>query len=243
MDPLELPASVHILDVSCDRSIETFRESCVDDYLGGRIDFLFNNAGVCLPEENEDGTKNRSAAAGVLQETLTVNFFGGLKVVENCVPALTAAATTPIMHDGQATGGAVAPAEVDAVTTGMMPLAPPTVVWISSGEGELCFLGSKWRGLLADAKNLQVWGAVARYTSVRCTTFGARHFTSLQQRSCCVIWLVKGFLSHDCRHHRHHICTVAAESTSLHSRHYPAMLCDEQRAWCAAGRNNVPRVA
>ncbi|CAN0483807.1 unnamed protein product [Ectocarpus sp. 8 AP-2014] len=38
----------------------------------------------------------------------------------------------------------------------MTSLKPPTVVWISSGDGELCFLGSKWRGLLAEAQSLEV---------------------------------------------------------------------------------------
>ncbi|CAN0089298.1 unnamed protein product, partial [Hapterophycus canaliculatus] len=146
--PLELPASVHVLDVSCDRSIEAFRKGCVDGHLGGRVNFLFNNAGVCLPEEGEVGKKSRSASAPVMRETLAVNFFGALKVVEACLPALTAART--MVHGGKEKGGPATLTEVDAATAVMTSLTLPTVVWISSGEGELCFLGSKWRGLLAD---------------------------------------------------------------------------------------------
>lgn len=179
-DPLELLASVHVLDVSCDKSIETFRESCVGGHLGGRVDFLFNNAGVCRSEENEDGTKNRLAAAGILRETLTVNFFGALKVVEACLPALTAPATAATVHVGKGTGGTATTTEVDEATK--MSLTPPTVVWISSGEGELCFLGSKWRGLLGDAKSLEV--CVARWRSVRQrANFGVCGLIQIQRQS------------------------------------------------------------
>lgn len=31
-----------------------------------------------------------------------------------------------------------------------------TVVWVSSGDGELCFLGSKWQGILREASTVEV---------------------------------------------------------------------------------------
>lgn len=151
-------ASVHPLDVSCPRSLESFRENCVHGHLGGRIDILFNNAGVCLAEDGGNGTKTHdtvATAAGILQQTFAVNFFGALGVAEACMPALMSAATTPTaVEPGMATT-----AGKSDFAAGVIPLTPPTVVWISSGEGELCFLGTKWRRLLANAESLEVWCA------------------------------------------------------------------------------------
>lgn len=148
-------ASVHPLDVSCPESLESFRESCVDGKLGGRVDILFNNAGVCLAEDGENEENARcpgATAAGVLRETLAVNFFGALAVADACMPALISAASAPtVVEAGMATT-----AEQTTFAAVTMPRAPSTVVWISSGEGELCFLGAKWRKLLGSAESLEV---------------------------------------------------------------------------------------
>ncbi|CAN0555025.1 unnamed protein product, partial [Ectocarpus sp. 12 AP-2014] len=80
-------ASFFPIDVTCPRSVEAFREDCVNGHLGGRVDILFNNAGVCFPEQDGNGPQNnRAAAAKILRETLAVNFFGALEVVEACMP-------------------------------------------------------------------------------------------------------------------------------------------------------------
>lgn len=156
--PTTLLASVHPLDVSCPRSLEFFRENCVNGHLGGRVDLLFNNAGVCLVEDGENegnGHITVAAAAGIIRETLAVNFFGALAVADACMPALMSAAATPTAVEAGMTTTSEESTSA-AVTT---PLISPTVVWISSGEGELCFLGAKWRRLLANAESLEVWCA------------------------------------------------------------------------------------
>lgn len=149
-------ASFFPLDVTYPRSVEAFREDCVNGHLGGRVDILFNNAGVCFPEQDGNGPQNnRAAAARILRETLAVNFFGALEVVEACMPALQAAA--PMVARKEKKKAALM-LEDNGATSTMKSLKPPTVVWISSGDGELCFLGSKWRGLLAEAQSLEVTG-------------------------------------------------------------------------------------
>ncbi|CAN0059005.1 unnamed protein product [Ectocarpus fasciculatus] len=146
-------ASFSPLDVTCPRSIEAFREDCVYGHLGGRVDILFNNAGVCFPEqEGNEPQNNWAAAASILRETLAVNFFGALEVVEACVPALQAAAPMVTRKGKEKAALAL---EDNGATSTTRSLEPPTVVWISSGDGELCFLGSKWRGLLAEAQSLE----------------------------------------------------------------------------------------
>ncbi|CAN0526734.1 unnamed protein product [Ectocarpus sp. 12 AP-2014] len=146
-------ASFFPIDVTCPRSVEAFREDCVNGHLGGRVDILFNNAGVCFPEQDGNGPQNnRAAAAGILRETLAVNFFGALEVVEACIPALQAAAPMVARKEKKKTALML---EGNEVTSTMKSLKPPTVVWISSGDGELCFLGGKWRGLLAEAQSLE----------------------------------------------------------------------------------------
>lgn len=105
------------MDVTCVDSLGKFRDVCVNGELGGKVDLLFNNAGVCLP----------GADSAVLEETLAVNFYGALGVMEACLPA---------MKDST--------------------VLIPTVVWVSSGDGELCYLGSKWQGLLGDADSVEV---------------------------------------------------------------------------------------
>lgn len=107
-------ASVHQLDVACEDSIRAFRTSCVEGQLGGRVDILFNNAAVCL----------EGADSAVLDDTLAVNFFGAIGVMQACLPASCGP---------------------DA-----------TVVWVSSGDGELCFLGSKWQRILSQASTVEV---------------------------------------------------------------------------------------
>ncbi|CAB1101618.1 unnamed protein product [Ectocarpus sp. CCAP 1310/34] len=145
-------ASFFPIDVTCPRSVEAFREDCVNGHLGGRVDILFNNAGVCFPEKDRKGPQNRAAAAGILRETLAVNFFGALEVVEACMPALEAAALMVAQKEKKKAGLML---EGNGITSTMKSLKPPTVVWISSGDGELCFLGGKWRGLLAEAQSLE----------------------------------------------------------------------------------------
>lgn len=70
---------------------------------------------------------------GVLNSTLAVNFFGALDVMEACLPAMR-----------------LDPAENHEERSGA------TVVWVSSGDGELCFLGGKWRKILGEACTLEV---------------------------------------------------------------------------------------
>eukprot|EP00903_Cladosiphon_okamuranus_P010164 g9624.t1 len=147
-------AAVYQLDVTCPRSLESFREKCVDGHLGGKVDILFNNAGVCLAEDVENGTKTHSSvatAAGILRETFAVNFFGALGVAEACMPALMSIAATPTAVEA----GISTTEENSGFAAVVMPLTPPTIVWVSSGEGELCFLGAKWRRLLANAASLE----------------------------------------------------------------------------------------
>lgn len=148
-------ASFFRLDVTCSTSVKAFRKDCINGHLGGRVDILFNNAGVCFPEQDGNGPQNRAAAASILRETLAVNFFGALEVVEACLPALQAAAPM-VARKGKKKDALML--EDTGATSTMKSLKPPTVVWISSGDGELCFLGSKWRGLLAEAQSLEVTG-------------------------------------------------------------------------------------
>lgn len=161
--PTDSRASVHPLDVSCPRSLENFRENCVNGHLGGKVDILFNNAGVCLPQEVKQRATNKttssaaSATAGILRETLEVNFFGALGVVDACLPALISAAALGVAPEEEMVVGTTAEEQPTATMTS---LTPPTVVWISSGEGELCFLGAKWRKLLRNADSLEVWCGV-----------------------------------------------------------------------------------
>ena len=42
-----------------------------------------------------------------------------------------------------------------------------TVVWVSSGDGELCFIGRKWRRILERAESLEVQFGSVRFGSVR----------------------------------------------------------------------------
>lgn len=111
---------------------------------------------MCLTEDGENGEK-----AGILRETLAVNFFGALGVAEACLPALTSAATTPTAVEAAVEAAIATTTGRSASAAVMTQPAPPTVVWISSGEGELCFLGAKWRSLLAKAESLEVRGASA----------------------------------------------------------------------------------
>lgn len=118
---------------------------------------------MCLAQDEEGGEKAHgtgATSAGILRETLAVNFFGALGVADACLPALMSAATTPTAIDAGVATTAVTGKSTSAAV--MMPPAPPTVVWISSGEGELCFLGAKWRSLLAKAESLEVWCASDR---------------------------------------------------------------------------------
>lgn len=130
-DALSL-ASVHVLDVTSARSIDSFQKRCIMSDLGGRLDLLFNNAGICLPGWDK----------ATLENTLDVNFFGALHVMEACLPALTQRARTRTPPEGAADEKA--------------GCGPPSVVWISSGDGELCFLASKWQGLLERASSVEV---------------------------------------------------------------------------------------
>lgn len=111
-------ACFHRLDVTCTRSLETFVETCVKGTLDGKVDVLFNNAAVCLS----------GSGSSVLEETLAVNFYGALGVIEACLPAMAGGASS----------------------------VGPTVVWVSSGEGELCFLSNKWQELLGQADSVKV---------------------------------------------------------------------------------------
>lgn len=93
-------------------------ETCVKGTLDGKVDVLFNNAAVCLS----------GSGSSVLEETLAVNFYGALGVIEACLPAMAGGASS----------------------------VGPTVVWVSSGEGELCFLSNKWQELLGQADSVKV---------------------------------------------------------------------------------------
>lgn len=131
-------ASFHRLDVTCSESVAIFRHQITSgELLGGKVDILFNNAGVCLPEEGE-GQERGNAERTVVGETLSVNFYGALAVIDACLPAMNTIA------------------KAGRGTTTHESTIVPSVVWISSGEGELCFLGSKWRGLLGNSKSLEV---------------------------------------------------------------------------------------
>lgn len=126
----EVLASVHPLDVTNPQSVDRFQRSCVRDYLGGKVDILFNNAGVCLQGQGH----------AVLESTLGVNFFGALRVIEACLPALKGMNPSVLACD--------VPVRQD--------LGSATVVWITSGDGELCFLGSKWQAILEQASCVEV---------------------------------------------------------------------------------------
>lgn len=138
-------ASVHELDVTCPASLRNFRETCINDHLKGKVDVLFNNAGVCLAGSDRV----------VLEHTLGVNFYGALRVMEECLPAMVhETGCEPVIYTSSTVDAGAAGA-TGATATATATAA--TVVWVSSGDGELCFLGSKWRGLLEGADSLEVW--------------------------------------------------------------------------------------
>lgn len=98
---------------------------------------MFNNAGVCVVGSDRV----------VLEHNLDVNFYGALRVMEECLPAMTYGRS----------------GVKSAVGTSTATTAATTVVWVSSGDGELCFLGSKWRRLLGGAESLEVRRTTEEY--------------------------------------------------------------------------------
>lgn len=133
-------ASFHHLDVECPDSIRAFQTECVEaeGQLAGRVDVLINNAGVCL--EGTDKT--------AVRDTLAVNFFGALGVMEACLPSMMMVCPDPAAAGASGDGGG-------------RRGATATVVWISSGDGELCYLGSKWQRLLSEASTFEVGSRAA----------------------------------------------------------------------------------
>ena len=229
-------ASVYPLDVTSAASLTDFRENCVEAGLGGKVDILFNNAGVCLA----------GGGGAILEKTLAVNFFGALGVVEACLPAVAGA--TGSAHDrtisvdskikgsgnsssntntdissntntninansntnsntnANPTMNANANANINTNTntntdtrthtstntnantntntdantntynntntnTNTNKPTSMTVVWVSSGDGELCFIGSKWRRILERAESLEVRFDSIRFRLVRLSSF------------------------------------------------------------------------
>lgn len=139
---LPLLASIHPLDVTRDDSLRAFRRDCVDGQLGGRVDVMFNNAGVCLAGSTRD----------VFESTLAVNFFGALDVLEACLPAMRRnGGVGSRLGAGRAKAG-----EEEKRQGGGEEDRGTTVVWISSGDGELCCLGSRWQEVLGQATSVEV---------------------------------------------------------------------------------------
>ncbi|CAM9629006.1 unnamed protein product [Discosporangium mesarthrocarpum] len=108
-------ALFHQLDVSREESVRDFGRKCVQVVLEGRVDALFNNAGVCLAGGSPE----------VMEATLAVNFIGALRMMEECLRCMCRA-------------------------------GKGSIVWISSGDGELCYLSSFAQDLLRGATSAEV---------------------------------------------------------------------------------------